>query len=542
MKMMERLPTLLMAVLCLGILAVCDIKEAEANNNSAANAILGGWENSNYTVNNRFDRNTWSSYGGGGTEERYTFHENGTFEYLIITIGYGLGSRAGWVNEKGKYRISGNQITFYEKLASHRDTNNISNSYEDKPVRDQTFRFELVRDNSTGETKLKIQNPTGSYDIFSRQKNNKNQSNQAGGGESFESIKREAERGNADAQYKLGVMYANGQGVTRNDAEAVKWYAKSAGQGHAGAQIDLGFMYFNGRGVAQNDAEAVKWYKKAAEQGNAVAQYNLGFMYANGRGITQNDAEAVKWFVKSAEQGHSPAQNGLGFMYENGRGVAQNDAEAVKWYKKAAEQGNKNAQAALDDMKNQTPTAQGKQSDQPSYVKARHQFKRITPISKSVDEQLNGMNHLNEAEKEEMKAWLNPMMDMIQAEAKKIGRQEDVSVAVALAFCFAYEIFYAEDFGKKFGGDKFELIAKSLDQVLGKDPTFDKMTDAQKQKFVDAILIGSALLLKGYKDVSKLQDLKAIEEAKDAMRQLTQTFGMDEKNLKPSLEKMANLN
>jgi TPR repeat protein len=54
-------------------------------------------------------------------------------------------------------------------------------------------------------------------------------------------------------------------------------------------------MYNSGEGVPRDNAEAVKWYSKAAEQGDANAQYNLGLMYNSGEGIPRDDAEAVKW-------------------------------------------------------------------------------------------------------------------------------------------------------------------------------------------------------------------------------------------------------
>ena len=93
-----------------------------------------------------------------------------------------------------------------------------------------------------------------------------------------------AERGNAQAQYNLGVMYENGQGVRQDDAEAVKWYQQAAAQGLAEAQSNLGVMYYNGRGVRQDDAEAVKWYRLAAEQGFAPAQVLLDTIYNDRRG------------------------------------------------------------------------------------------------------------------------------------------------------------------------------------------------------------------------------------------------------------------
>ena len=70
-------------------------------------------------------------------------------------------------------------------------------------------------------------------------------------------------------------------------------------------------MYAEGRGVARDDAEAVRWYRKAAQQGYAIAQTILGFMYAEGEGVTRDDAEAVRWFRKAAEQGNAEARKVL---------------------------------------------------------------------------------------------------------------------------------------------------------------------------------------------------------------------------------------
>ena len=71
------------------------------------------------------------------------------------------------------------------------------------------------------------------------------------------------------AQYNLGIMYCNGQGVLQDYKEAVKWYRLAAEQGYAAAQYNLGLMYRNGDGVPQDYQEAVKWYRLAAEQGDA---------------------------------------------------------------------------------------------------------------------------------------------------------------------------------------------------------------------------------------------------------------------------------
>ena len=82
-------------------------------------------------------------------------------------------------------------------------------------------------------------------------------------------------------------MYANGEGVLKDEAEAVRWYRLAAEQGDAAAQFNLGLMYANGEGVLKDEAEAVRWYRKAVEQGYAGAQLNLGVMYATARAFSR---------------------------------------------------------------------------------------------------------------------------------------------------------------------------------------------------------------------------------------------------------------
>ena len=83
-----------------------------------------------------------------------------------------------------------------------------------------------------------------------------------------------ADQGNAAAQFSVGLMYAHGQGVPRDDALAVKWYRLAADQGHALAQNNLGVMYANGRGVSKDAVLAYRWLNLAAAQGQADAAKN----------------------------------------------------------------------------------------------------------------------------------------------------------------------------------------------------------------------------------------------------------------------------
>ena len=132
----------------------------------------------------------------------------------------------------------------------------------------------------------------------------------------FDETKLLAEQGNSFAQYNLGVMYENGEGVSENDADAVKWYRLAAEQGRARAQNNLGVMYENGEGVPENDAETIKWFRLAAGKGNASAQLNLGFMYFDGDGVPQNNVRAYVWWSVAAVQGHENAKYNRDIVFE----------------------------------------------------------------------------------------------------------------------------------------------------------------------------------------------------------------------------------
>jgi len=66
-------------------------------------------------------------------------------------------------------------------------------------------------------------------------------------------------------------------------------------QGHIDAQYVLGAMYHNGQGVALDYGKALHWLLKAAEQGHADAQYGLGLLYWNGHGLTRDYVKAHMW-------------------------------------------------------------------------------------------------------------------------------------------------------------------------------------------------------------------------------------------------------
>ena len=105
-----------------------------------------------------------------------------------------------------------------------------------------------------------------------------------------------------------------------------------ATQGNAEAQVRLGWMYAFGEGVPQDYPTARKWWENAATQGDVVAQDSLGELYADGRGGAQDYSKARTWWEKSAAQGNAVSQIRLGALYEMGYGVPQDFVRAHMWY------------------------------------------------------------------------------------------------------------------------------------------------------------------------------------------------------------------
>lgn len=164
------------------------------------------------------------------------------------------------------------------------------------------------------------------------------------------SLREKAERGDANAQYELGKMYATGKGAEKDVVEAVKWLKRSAEQGFAKGQHRLGVMYWSGQGVERNDREAVKLFRMAAAQGDTAGQCSLGVAYTSGRGVDKNEIEGVKLIRKAAEAGDVRAQQYLGESYLQGESVEKDYAEAAKWLRKAAEQNDPASQCLLGQM------------------------------------------------------------------------------------------------------------------------------------------------------------------------------------------------
>lgn len=139
----------------------------------------------------------------------------------------------------------------------------------------------------------------------------------------------------ADAEKEADLDAAEDAIVDRD--EAVRWFRAAAEQGHsdalrrlrelaefvAGAQCTLGVIYAHGTGVPKDAVEAVQWYRKAADGEEATGQFLLGDAYAKGEGLQKDEKEALGWFSFAAMRGHTGALSRLQEIAAQGNRDAQ---------------------------------------------------------------------------------------------------------------------------------------------------------------------------------------------------------------------------
>ena len=105
----------------------------------------------------------------------------------------------------------------------------------------------------------------------------------------------DANRGDVQSMYNLGVCYENGFGCSPNPSQAVYWYEKAAKAGMPEACVNLGYCYEKGIGTEQSYAQAAYYYMEAALKGNPGGQANVAYCFLNGWGCTQSLDSAEKY-------------------------------------------------------------------------------------------------------------------------------------------------------------------------------------------------------------------------------------------------------
>ena len=111
-----------------------------------------------------------------------------------------------------------------------------------------------------------------------------------------------AEQGDAEAQWRLGTLYRNGDGVRQSDRESVEWFRRAAEQRFVPALSALGSQYWAGRGVPQDYAKAYVWYDVALAEGDENAESQLQDLSAE---LTPEEVATAHQQAKAWVQAHN---------------------------------------------------------------------------------------------------------------------------------------------------------------------------------------------------------------------------------------------
>lgn len=142
----------------------------------------------------------------------------------------------------------------------------------------------------------------------------------------FEQAWQAAQNGEPNGYFLLGFFYYQGEGVTQNFTEAIKWFKKAANNGLCNSYGFLGACYI----TQKNYVEAINWFKKAIDNGDCCYA-DLGACYLQLGKFT----EAIPWLKKGIDDKRPEYYVSLGQCYY----FLQNYTEAIPWLKKAADKG-----------------------------------------------------------------------------------------------------------------------------------------------------------------------------------------------------------
>jgi TPR repeat protein len=153
--------------------------------------------------------------------------------------------------------------------------------------------------------------------------------------QAVEAYRYAAENGQLGATWKLARMYAEGDGVARDDYQAFKFFSEIAehdvepGSPEESYVSDALFALGNylkkgipNSPVDPNPAAAQEYYMRAATYRNPNAQFEIGNMFLKGEGVKASVRQAGRWFQLAAEKGHAGAQATLGnLLFQSGKVV-----------------------------------------------------------------------------------------------------------------------------------------------------------------------------------------------------------------------------
>lgn len=152
-----------------------------------------------------------------------------------------------------------------------------------------------------------------------------------------------SDNGDLDAKFRLGLMYAKGEGVQKDFSKSVSLISEAADANNVDA-----LMFLASVSLDKRPREAFDYWMRAAELGAPFAQANVGRYFQTGAdGVAADAQKAIHWYEKAADAGDSGAMSSLGAIYRAGEGVPVSFKEALYWLNRAEKLSDPDAQSLL---------------------------------------------------------------------------------------------------------------------------------------------------------------------------------------------------
>jgi hypothetical protein len=181
------------------------------------------------------------------------------------------------------------------------------------------------------------------------------------GRDGLQMLQKAVDGGSGEGAEQLGLAYAEGRGVPRDDGRAVELLQKAAATGLRRAQLNLGTLYFRGQGTPRDLIQARAWLEKAASDNDPYALYALARAMDDGQGTVSPDAvRAADLYRRAAEKGHPLAALRYGLALYDGNGVKRDTATGQRWIVYANANGAPEAALALGDIAVRLPAGRDK--------------------------------------------------------------------------------------------------------------------------------------------------------------------------------------
>lgn len=156
-----------------------------------------------------------------------------------------------------------------------------------------------------------------------------------------------SELGEAQADYEVGQIYANGNGVDQDIEKALEYFKKAIDGGSIDALTSMSYWLDLHGDYIEDFGSPADYALRGAEENNKYAQQNLGYFYRSERHVKKDSEQSYFWYLKSAENGNQHSMRWVGLYYLLGIGTEVDIQQSVLWLEKAVALGEPESYAIL---------------------------------------------------------------------------------------------------------------------------------------------------------------------------------------------------